>query len=181
MRYVPVFLILATVNAMAGEPALDAEAKALIAPFATELQSTVKAAMQNGGPVAAVEACQNAAAGIATRHSVAPWTVARTALRARNPQNAPDEWEGRVLRQFEQALADGKPIAELSYGERVGNEYRYMQAIGTGEVCLACHGQKLKDDVKGILQTRYPQDQATGFTLGSLRGAFSLRRNVAPQ
>lgn len=181
MRCIPFFLIAASFNAVAGEPLLDAEARAIVVPFATELQATVKSAMQKGGPVAAVDACHTAAPGIATRHSVAPWTVSRTALRVRNTDNAPDEWETRVLNQFEQDIANGKPVGELSHGERVGNEYRYMQAIGTGEVCLACHGQQVSNEVKETLKTKYPQDQATGFALGDLRGAFSLRKALSAQ
>lgn len=162
--------------ALAGDPQLDAEAKQLIAPFAQQLQATVKQAMQAGGPVAAIEACQLMAPQIASQHSKAPWQVGRTSLKVRNPDNAADDWERNVLTRFAEQVAAGKPLAELSYGEQVGREYRYMQAIATGEPCLACHGQTLKPEVKAALAAKYPQDQATGFALGDLRGAFSLRK-----
>lgn len=49
--------------------------------------------MADGGPAQAVEACQSLAPSIAAQHSQAPWTVGRTALKLRNPDNAPDAWE----------------------------------------------------------------------------------------
>ncbi|MBT9530528.1 MAG: glutamate synthase, partial [Pseudomonas sp.] len=55
--------------------ALTAEGLALIPPFQQQLLETVKAAMQAGGPLKAVEACQLQAPLIAVEHSRAPWRV----------------------------------------------------------------------------------------------------------
>lgn len=155
---------------------LEAEARALVAPFAAQMLDTVQQAMAAGGPVAAIGACQLLAPGIASEHSRAPWTVGRTALRVRNPANAPDAWERAVLERFVVAAAEGRPLSELRHGEVVGGEYRYLQAIATGAPCLACHGSNLPKPVQAILREKYPQDAATGFAAGDLRGAFTLRR-----
>ena len=56
--------------------------------------------------------------------------------------------------------------------------YRYMQAIPTAQMCLNCHGSELSGPVKESLQALYPQDQATGFRAGDLRGAFSLQKSL---
>lgn len=154
----------------------QAQARALIQPFAQELLGTVKQAMAEGGPRNAVMACQTLAPAIAERHSLQPWTVGRTALKVRNPDNQPDAWERQVLERFASAAAEGKPVAGLSHGEVVDGEYRYMQAIPTGEPCLACHGKNIDKDLVAVLDQRYPDDQARGFALGELRGAFTLRR-----
>ncbi len=39
-------------------------------------------------------------------------------------------------------------------------------------LCVTCHGptDALAPDVKQVLATRYPGDQATGYALGDLRG-----------
>lgn len=159
---------------------LRVEAVGLIAPFQQQLLGTVKQAMADGGPAQAVEACQSLAPSIAAQHSQAPWTVGRTALKLRNPDNAPDAWERRVLEQFAQRAAAGEPVQQLSHGEVVAGEYRYMQAIGTAEACLGCHGENIKPELLQLLDKHYPQDQARGFREGDLRGAFTLSRALAP-
>jgi len=157
---------------------LTAEGAALIPPFQQQLLDTVKAAMQEGGPVKAVEACQLLAPQITAQHSQAPWKVGRTALKLRNPNNAPDAWERQVLEQFAARAAAGEPVMELKHAEIVDGEFRLMKAIPTGEPCLACHGQNLKPELAAVIDQRYPQDQARGFALGELRGAFTLRRSL---
>jgi len=169
-------LLLSSGLSLAAEPALEAEARAQIAPFAQELLATVKQALAEGGPQKAVDACQSLAPAIAAKHSRKPWSVGRTALKVRNPANRPDAWEQQVLERFAAAAAAGEPVAGLSYGETVGGDYRYMQAIPTGEPCLVCHGQNIDEALRATLDERYPQDRARGFVLGELRGAFTLRR-----
>lgn len=159
--------------------ALTAEGLALIPPFQQQLLETVKAAMQAGGPLKAVEACQLQAPLIAAEHSRAPWRVGRTSLQVRNPANAADAWEQEVLRQFAQRAAAGEPLAGMQHSALVAGEVRVMQAIALGEPCLACHGKALKPELAALLEQRYPQDQARGYALGALRGAFTLRRSLA--
>lgn len=160
------------------EPPLEREAAALIPPFQQELLATVKQAMQAGGPVQAVEACQLLAPQIAAKHSEAPWRIGRTALKVRNPENAPDAWEHAVLESFAERAEAGEPLASLSHSEVVDGRYRYMQAIGTGEPCLACHGTEIRPALAAIIENRYPHDQALGFGPGDLRGAFTLSHEV---
>ncbi|HYQ40263.1 MAG TPA: DUF3365 domain-containing protein [Pseudomonas sp.] len=155
---------------------LAAEGAALIPPFQQQLLETVKAAMQAGGPAKAVESCQLLAPQIAAQHSQAPWKIGRTALKVRNPANAPDAWERTVLERFAARAAAGEPVAGLQHAEVVNGEFRLMKAIPTGEPCLACHGQQIKPELAAVIDQRYPQDQARGFALGELRGAFTLRR-----
>lgn len=170
-------LLAATAHAEApSTQALADEAAALIPPFRDTLLSTVKKAVEEGGPAKAIDACHTLAPQIAAQHSEAPWQVGRTALKVRNPDNAPDAWERQVLESFAKRAAAGEPIEQLRHGEVVGNEYRYLQAIGTGENCLGCHGEQIKPALLTLIDERYPEDQARGFKQGDLRGAFSLRR-----
>ncbi len=140
--------------------------------------STVKSAMQTGGPVKAVEACQLLAPSIVEQHSQTPWVVGRTALKVRNPDNAPDAWEKQVLEQFAQRTGAGEAVSALTHSEIVAGEFRMMKAIPTGEACLGCHGKKIKPELLTVIDQRYPQDKARGFDLGELRGAFTLRRTL---
>ena len=72
--------------------------------------------------------------------------------------------------------AAGEPLEQRRHGEVVNGDYRYLQAIGTAEACLGCHGSNIKPQLLTLLDQHYPQDQARGFKEGDLRGAFSLRR-----
>lgn len=155
---------------------LKAEAAALVPPFQQHLLQTVKQAMQEGGPTHAVESCQLLAPQIAAEHSNAPWQVGRTALKVRNPENTADAWERSVLEEFASRAKAGEPLQGMHKAQVVEGEFRYMQAIPTGEPCLACHGPAIKPELATLIEQRYPADQAHGFQLGELRGAFSLRQ-----
>ena len=51
-----------------------------------------------------------------------------------------------------------------------------MKAIPTGGVCLACHGENLAQGVQETITTLYPNDKATGFKSGDIRGAFVVTK-----
>lgn len=175
-------LTLAGTAGAASFEALQAEAAALVPPFQQHLLQTVKQAMEKGGPVHAVESCQLLAPQISAEHSKAPWRVGRTALKVRNPDNAADAWERAVLEEFASRASSGEPLQGMHKAAMVEGEFRYMQAIPTGEPCLACHGSAIKPELASLIEQRYPADQARGFQPGELRGAFSLRREpVAEQ
>ncbi|GFD83015.1 hypothetical protein KUL118_58770 [Tenacibaculum sp. KUL118] len=145
------------------------------------LKSRLKQAIQSGGLEAGVEECKLAAEPIAEGLSQNGWAVGRTALKVRNPNNAPDEWEREQLALFASLLEKTKledkqpstPIDTYKYDSDSG-EFRYMMAIQQGQVCMACHGAQVSPSVKETILKHYPEDEATGFELGELRGAFTL-------
>ncbi|GGY52036.1 hypothetical protein GCM10011297_26070 [Bacterioplanes sanyensis] len=156
------------------------QARQLTQQFGKTLKQTLKASLQSDGPVAAIEVCNTEAPGIASQLSNDGWQVGRVSDRYRNPDNAPDEWEQQTLAYFEEQLAAGKDPATLERSHQQDGEFRYMKAIPTGPVCLACHGEKLSEPVQTAIQRLYPDDLATGFNVGQLRGAFSLTKTLNP-
>jgi hypothetical protein len=44
--------------------------------------------------------------------------------------------------------------------------------IYTDGLCLTCHGDKIEPELEKEIRKIYPQDQATGFAQGALRGFF---------
>lgn len=149
--------------------------------FSKELRERLMEAMQAGGPVEAIAVCNVAAPQIAETHSEASgWSVGRTSLKVRNPGNAPDAWERAVLQQFEARRAAGEDPAAIEFAEVVDRDgakvFRYIKAIPTAEPCLACHGSDLAPEVAAKLSQLYPQDMATGFAAGDLRGAFTIEQ-----
>lgn len=137
-------------------------------------------ALQASGPVSAITTCQTRAPAIAREQSKDGWVVGRTSSRVRNPANTPDAWESAILRAFAERQKQGESLAtmEASIIETVQGrrQFRYMKAIGVAEPCTVCHGTQLAPAVREALSTRYPADQATGYSTGELRGAFTLRK-----
>lgn len=149
-----------------------ADGRARSQALGQQLQQRLKSAMQEGGPLQAVAACQVDAPGIAERAGAPGVRVGRTALKVRNPANVADAESARVLRDFERRLAEGEDPAGLESLRSNGSRYRYMKAIVTQPMCETCHGARLAPEVQAAIRERYPNDQATGYVAGSLRGAF---------
>lgn len=145
----------------------------------TELQTAMKA----DGPIAAIEVCNTKAMPLTDSISKeSGWDIARTSLKVRNSDNAADAWEQTQLEIFEQRLAAGEPASQIEvFKEIVENGQtiqRFMKAIPTEEGCLACHGSELAQPIAEKLNQLYPNDQARGFAVGQLRGAFTLQRVI---
>lgn len=159
-----------------------ADSRATIKQFATSLQGELKAAMQEGGPTQGISVCNEAAPRIAAEASESyGGEVARTSLKVRNPDNAPDDWEREVLQRFDRLAQQGADPMKLDHFEvhrtaDGGREFRYMKAIPTGEVCLTCHGENIPASVQETIDEHYPEDEARGFEKGDIRGAFTLTR-----
>ena len=85
---------------------------------------------------------------------------------------------GAVPLQGEQRKAGGEPVSKLEYSETTRHNgstvFRYMKAIPTDDVCLMCHGRQLPEDLSAELEKLYPNDKATGFSKGDIRGAFTV-------
>lgn len=144
----------------------------------SQLQQALQEAMAGGGPVAGIEVCRIQAPKIADDVSRKRLQVGRTSLKVRNPENAPDAWETRMLETFEQRLADGEEPGQIeSFVIRSDGERRWghwMKAIPTQGLCTACHGSDIAPETAQAIDQAYPQDQARGFSVGDLRGAFSV-------
>lgn len=155
------------------DDALLAQSREITSRFAGELQQALQQAIATGGPVAAISVCKDVAPQIASRLSRQSGAkVSRTSLRFRNPGNAPEPWQKVVLAGFDSYPGNSTPP---DFFERNGNnEARYMRAIPTGVLCLACHGTLLADGVRQQLDRDYPHDLARGYQAGDIRGAFSV-------
>ena len=159
---------------------LNQEARQLAQRFVGELKPQLKRAMLEGGPTLAIEACASLAPRIADNLAEeSGWLVRRVSLKSRNASRArPDKWEKAVLVQFDERQAAGESASTLVQAEIKGGWYRYMQAQVVEPLCLICHGTEITEPVRGILTDFYPDDWATGYVLGQVRGAISLARQL---
>lgn len=160
------------------EELLLQEARVQTKQLAMQLQQTLKKSMKSEGPRAAIQVCNTRAPVIAESLSQGEWTVGRTALKVRNPDNQPDSWQKEVMHGFVQQLNKGANPMTLEASKTEGDLFYYMKAIPTGGVCLACHGETLAAPITAKLDELYPQDKARGFKQGELRGAFILSKKL---
>ncbi|MFW8601568.1 Tll0287-like domain-containing protein [Desulfobacterota bacterium M19] len=150
----------------------------------TNLKKALKQAMKEGGPARAIAVCNEKALRIADKISLERgWRIGRTSLKYRNPANAPDAWERSVLLQFARRRAAGENPAGMEFSEIVNKngrqEFRYMKAIPTAAICLKCHGRHIAPAIEKEIHKLYPDDLATGFKLGDIRGAFTITEPIS--
>ena len=139
-----------------------------------ELMQTLSGEIKSDGPAAAIGVCKekapDIAAAVGKRFGV---RIGRFSHRLRSPQNVAPAWAQGLL-------ADDPQEERLAAGPS-GN-LGVTLPIRIAQKCLLCHGpaDSLESDVRGALASRYPQDQATGYAEGDLRGWFWIEVS-APQ
>lgn len=159
------------------------ESRKVAKEFVSQLGGELQKEMKENGPASAIKVCRNVAPAIASEASRKNgWIVGRKSLKTRNAAlGMPDAWEQKVLADFEKRLEKENP-ANMEFAEVVsepqGKFYRYMKAIPVQDVCLKCHGtdETIAQNVKDTLKADYPHDKATGYTLGQIRGAITIKR-----
>ena len=167
-----VFMISA---ANASEKTLKEQARSSAKALGSALKQELQTSMKEGGSIVAIKVCNEKAPEIAGQISKTKGVkVGRTALRVRNPDNAPDAWETKQLENFISRLASGEPVGKLEAHIIEDGQFRYMKAIPTKGLCITCHGAKLSKQVRQTIKTLYPKDKATGFAVGDIRGAFTI-------
>jgi hypothetical protein len=153
--------------------------------IATALQQALgtrlAAALAEGGALGAVTVCNHEAPEIAARESAAAGAaVGRTSLRVRNPANEPDDDARATLQRFELAWQSDNSSPPESFTMAPDGSARYMRAIPTQPLCVTCHGPAVAPELAAAIALRYPTDRATGFSVGTLRGAFLVDWPASP-
>lgn len=127
--------------------------------------------MSEGGPGEAVTTCHEEAQLISAEMARSAGVEAgRTSARLRNPANAPRPWaKAYVEATAGRKAADVEPVV-FDLGDRIG----LLRPIAVGGACLGCHGaaEKISTSAASSISARYPDDRATGFAEGDLRGFF---------
>jgi hypothetical protein len=190
----PLLMVLVTLAAACGggspsttgaAPVADsvqvAAARAAADALGPDLMGMLLEQLQANGPEAALAVCADSAQIRTTRHSTAGVQVRRVGTRVRNPANAPDSLEQRVLEYLSAELAGARLPQEhmevAATGANEGWELRYFRPIVVAERCLTCHGDRgaIPAPVQRVIAERYPADAAVGYAAGELRGAIAVR------
>jgi methyl-accepting chemotaxis protein len=95
----------------------------------------------------------------------------------RNPKNQPDEFEARILKDFESGQA-----TEYSTIDRSVNKIRYFRPIRLTQECMACHGdpataKALWKNDRGLDPTGVKME---GWKVGEVHGSFEVLMSLAP-
>jgi hypothetical protein len=118
------------------------------------------------GPAAAIRVCRleapQMARAVAQEHHL---NIGRTSFGLRNPVNKPPSWAAPLIEERPE-----KPVI-LTRGD---GDLAALLPIRLQKGCLTCHGpqDQIPEEVKTALAELYPEDEATGFNEGDLRGWF---------
>jgi hypothetical protein len=142
--------------------------------LATRLQQ----AIADSGVIHAVRYCNLAAYPITdsmSRYHRA--LIRRTSPKFRNAANAPTAREREVLAAYLGIHLAGTPVAPMVKAAGP-DSVDFFAPILTQALCLNCHGipgKTLLPEVNMKIKALYPEDLATGFSEGDLRGMWSIR------
>lgn len=147
--------------------------------FSGRLQGALQARMAETGPIGAIDFCHEQApviaAEVAAEHGVSLGRVPVPG-KARNPANTATDWQIAALQALQDQQVDGTPVTDLVFrqagGLPDGVALRTMKGIGIQPACLACHGSDVAEPIRAAIAAHYPDDAATGFALGDLRGGL---------
>ena len=145
------------------------------------LLTNVAQAIKTGGVSNAISFCNEQAIpltdSISTHYTK---NIKRLSDRNRNPDNAIESdldesaWESIKL-----LVADSTDAKHLVMREK--NTVYYYNAISIGmPTCLKCHGDKsveIDPAALKLIAQKYPEDKATGYKMGELRGMWKIKMN----
>lgn len=122
--------------------------------------------IDDAGPAAAIAVCRDAApeiaAAVSDEHDL---RIGRTSFRLRNPKNEPPDWAAKTV---------AEQVDEPRYFMGPEDQLGVLLPITLQAPCATCHGpkEKIPTKVQEALAANYPNDKATGFAPGELRGWF---------
>jgi hypothetical protein len=156
------------------------EAREAARELSGEIRGLLMQELSKGGFEGAVTVCATKAqARTADYRKASGNDIRRVSLRRRNPANEPDAYERGVLESFDRLPVEDRPAAErwavVTEGGR--ETLRYLKPLVAVTMCLTCHGDKARipPAVLAKLADSYPDDRATGYAAGDVRGAVSVR------
>ncbi len=146
------------------------------ATFAT-LSGNLQKAMKEGGVPNAIKYCNlNASPLVDSLSQVYKAEIRRTSLKVRNPKNKPTTKELQQLEKYQKSMEAGEALKPLVQ-EIIPGTIAFYAPIHVMPLCEKCHGkagETLKEEDYQVIQQHYPEDKATGYASGDLRGMWSI-------
>ncbi|MGW8282970.1 MAG: Tll0287-like domain-containing protein [Gemmatimonadota bacterium] len=163
----------------AREEAVRSEGTAAAGELMSVLQFNLVSALEEGGPVEAVEFCAGRALALTDSVSESLGegiSIKRVSELYRNPKNAPDASEFEAIHHFETVLAETGRLPDDWVQQTPAGELRYYKAVTMQPPCLTCHGSPdtMDPGVVEALGIAYADDHATGYEAGDFRGLIRV-------
>ncbi|UKN03122.1 DUF3365 domain-containing protein [Paracrocinitomix mangrovi] len=98
--------------------------------------------------------------------------IKRVSDKNRNPLNAANEEELKIIASFKEFLTKGEEIIPTTIeGDEFVTGY---YPITTNQMCLHCHGgeKDIKSSTAALIKEKYPSDKATAYGVNELRGIW---------
>jgi len=134
--------------------------------------------LQNGGVESAISFCNLVAMPLVDSLShIFNTEIKRVSLKARNPNNIPNDLERKILEAYEFLWKDSIPL-QTNVQPLVENRYLFTKPILIeNAMCITCHGSAengMLKETEDFIKSKYPDDKATGYHIGDLRGMWSI-------
>ena len=163
--------------------------KAELSGYAKEymmgLKSVLVKNMQEGGVMKAINVCSDTAADMTNIYSEQNNVIVkRVSFKNRNDNNSPDSFESKAILHFEDLLKSGKLTSDVSLIENVEIDkkdiVKFAKPIMVEAPCLNCHGtyEQISKEAAEVISAKYPNDKATGYKIGDLRGVISVTKTL---
>lgn len=139
-----------------------------------KLGGELKAQMQTSGPMGALHFCSQNALSL-TEHIAkeSNTSIKRVSINNRNPVNQASPREVTLLNEWEKLVKSSQPLPPYTLIKEKSKTTYYIPLVINNEACLKCHGNVEGDLAKAIKAT-YPEDKATGYKMGDLRGMIAV-------
>lgn len=177
LRLIAVMLL--PITGVAGQDAslLEQGQKVVARAFGLLSQNLMRE-MTAGGPAKALPFCNENAGDLAGKVSNDTGTVVqRVSHKPRNPVNQADAAERKMIEDYARQIKGGESVKARTVKGTDGADVFYAPIVMTMDVCLKCHGapgtEIAMEDMDRI-RALYPQDAATGFKLGEVRGLWKI-------
>jgi hypothetical protein len=103
--------------------------------------------------------------------------IKRVSFKVRNPKDVPTELEREILEAYEYQMENS---AEMKSNVQAVEDDQYLftkPILVENALCLTCHGtfeNGLTQETDAFIKSKYPEDKATGYEIGELRGMWSI-------
>ncbi|MDG1874828.1 MAG: DUF3365 domain-containing protein [Mariniblastus sp.] len=121
------------------------------------------------GPAMSIRVCKTRAPEIAAQvNEETGIQIGRTSFNLRNTENAAPEWAVNFVNEKVET-----PVEVALPDEELG----VLLPIHLQATCTLCHGNddQIMPEVRAAISSNYPDDKATGFAEGDLRGYFWIQ------
>ncbi len=152
-------------------------AKAAAQESFSRLSAELKAAIETGGTASAIAVCSERAPGVLSEVAAETgFTITRISDKPRNPDHAAVGSDLAAIDYFRKGLTgDGPNDPQVASHPDGSKTVRLPIVIGL-PLCLQCHGSdaEIAPQTRAAIVAAYPDDQATGYQLGDLRGIWRI-------